>query len=173
MYDKSIGAISTFDRCKAVRKPWQISWLQRISEASETSRNASICVNKSMNHGLHEPSNSCILIIPFWRFMTVKPLIASCMVGFGSSSTRLGEECWRLQFRWTSFATDASTSDSRWFNSNSLVAVYWLKYRIDCSQLPPAVNWNIDYFRNFHIQTPAYLNSSHLTIFNHLASSFV
>ena len=144
--DSKVGAISTFDRCKAARKQWQISWLQRISEAAEISRNASIWAKKSMNHGLrHEPSNSGIVIVPSWPLMPVKLFIASCMVGVDSCSTRLGEECWRLQLRWTSFATDASTSDSRWFNFNSWLKytaywAYWLKYPNHCSQLPPAVN---------------------------------
>ena len=66
---------------------------------------------KTTNHELHGSIHSD-LVVPSWPH--------ACL-GVGSYSIRLGEECWRLQLRWTSFATDASTSDSRWFNSNLLV----------------------------------------------------
>ena len=53
---------------------------------------------KQMNYGIHEPTNSG-LVVCSWPFMTVKPFVASCIVGFSSCSTRLGEECGRLQLR--------------------------------------------------------------------------
>lgn len=83
-------------------------------------------------------------------FLYLPGLLWHAWFRVGSCSIRLGEECWRLQFRWTSFATDASTSDSR--IQFQLTGWGW-NY---CSQLSPARL----------CPQLVYFNSSHLAIFN-------